>query len=463
MTIQSTATRLALGAVLLAGASTFVRAQDSGALIDALVKKGILSDQEAEDIRADLTRDFGQNTPAGKLDISSNVTRLRISGDARVRYQYDNEVTNPFGTANERDRNRYRYRLRFGALADLGPKWTAGFRFETASSATSTNADLGSGTDNFSKDTDFVYFGQVYVNYRDTDFLGADNVDFRAGKLPHKFFNPGVNGFWIDTDINFEGLAEEAVYANVFGTDGTLSLRAGQFLLNNNAANAGAPLSGAPGAAAGSYTVDPSLLHIVQADYTTKSVTVAPAFVVFGAPAQHDRANNTAALQTRDTDNHTDLATVLVPAEFRAMLASRPVALYATYGHNFSGEDRAHRLAGAVTPAAKRLVDDSSELFNVGVRYGELKNAGDYQLVGEYRSVGNGSYSSLLLDSDFNGGLLNGEGYIFSGSYNWTPAITSTLSYFNSKDIEDNRATGTNRGNGFRRADVVQVDLSAKF
>lgn len=457
MTIPSTATRLALGAALLVGASTFVRAQDSGALIDALVKKGILSDQEAEDIRADLTRDFGQNTPAGKLDISSNVTRLRLSGDARVRYQYDNEVTNPVGAPNERERNRYRYRLRFGAMADLGPKWTAAFRMETASSATSTNADLGSGTDNFSKDTDFVYFGQVYVNYRDTDFLGADNVDFRAGKLPHKFFNPGVNGFWIDTDINFEGLAEEAVYTNVFGTDGTLSLRAGQFILNNNAANAGS------GPVAGGSTVDPSLLHIVQADYTTKSVTVAPAFVVFGAPAQHDRANNTAALQARDTDNYTDLATVLVPAEFRTTLGSKPVAFYATYGHNFSGDDRAYRLAGAVTPAAKRLVDAKSDLFNLGVRYGELKNAGDYQLVGEYRSVGNGSYSSLLLDSDFNGGLLNGEGYILSGSYNWTPAITSTLSYFNSKDVEDNRATGASRGNGFRRADVVQVDLSAKF
>jgi len=74
-----------------AGLCSQASAQDSGALIDALIKKGILSDQEAEDIRADLSRDYATQSSAGKLDISSNVTRLRLSGDARVRYQFDNE------------------------------------------------------------------------------------------------------------------------------------------------------------------------------------------------------------------------------------------------------------------------------------------------------------------------------------------------------------------------------------
>ena len=32
-------------------------AQDSGALVEALVRKGILTNQEAEDIRADLVRE----------------------------------------------------------------------------------------------------------------------------------------------------------------------------------------------------------------------------------------------------------------------------------------------------------------------------------------------------------------------------------------------------------------------
>jgi polyhydroxyalkanoate synthesis regulator phasin len=239
-----------LGGVTL-GSATMAVAQDSGALLEALVRKGVLNDQEAEDIRADLTRDYASQTSAGKLDISSNITRLRIAGDVRFRYQYDNEIPNAStaglsGTAltaaqnaiaaNDRDRNRYRYRIRLGFQADLGPKWTAALRFETASGATSTNADLGSATDNFSKDTDIAYFGQAYINYKDDGVLGADSIDLRFGKLPHKFFNPGVNGFWIDSDINFEGLAQEIVYSGIGLNDSKLSLRAGQFALNNNAA-----------------------------------------------------------------------------------------------------------------------------------------------------------------------------------------------------------------------------------
>jgi polyhydroxyalkanoate synthesis regulator phasin len=449
---------LALLGSLAIGAGTVAHAQDSGALIDALVKKGILNDQEAEEIRADLSRDFATQSSAGKLDISSSVTKLKISGDARVRYQNDNEQANPAGAAGDKDRNRYRYRIRFGVLADLGAKWSAGFRIETASGATSTNADLGGGTDNFDKTGDVVYFGQAFINYKDTDILGADAVDLRFGKLPHKFFNPGVNGFWIDSDINFEGLAQELVYSDVGLKDSTLSLRAGEFVLNNNAANAGVT-SGATV----NNTVEPSMLLMAQAEYATKTWKAAPTIVAFAAPSAHDRSANTPAAQASDTAVYTDLATFLLPFEYTFNVGSKPLAVYATYGHNFQGDERAYRLASAVTPVQKAAVDPDSEIYNFGVRYGENKFAGDYQLTAEYRHIGNGSYSSLLLDSDFNGGLLNGEGFILSGAYSWTPAITSTVTYFNSFNIEENRPAGASRGNGFGEAHVLQVDLSAKF
>jgi len=451
-----------LGSLAL-GAGSIACAQDSGALIDALVRKGILNDQEAEDIRADLTRDYATQSSAGKLDIASNVTRLRLSGDARVRYQFDNEQLNPAGAAGDRDRNRYRYRVRFGALADLGAKWSAGFRLETANSATSTNADLGAGTDNFSKTDDVVYFGQAYLNFRDNDVLGADAVDLRFGKLPHKFFNPGVNGFWIDSDINFEGLAQEVVYNDVGLKNSILSVRAGQFVLNNNAAN-----SAVTSGPLVNNTVDPSMLLMGQVEYAAKmsktsSWKVAPTIVAFAAPSAHDRSATTALAQASDTANYTDLATVLVPFEFITMAGAKPIAFYATYGYNMFGEERAERLASANTPALRALVASDPSIYNAGVRYGENKFAGDYQLVGEYRHVGNGSYSSLLLDSDFNGGLLNGEGFIFSGIYSFTPAITGTITYFNSFNIEENRPVGASRGNGFGQAQVIQVDLSARF
>ncbi|MBC8009576.1 MAG: hypothetical protein H7067_05725, partial [Burkholderiales bacterium] len=86
MITRSTISRFTLGAALLAGGVSLAQAQDSGPLIDALVRKGILTDQEGEELRADLLRDFGTTSP-GKVDLSPTVTKLRIAGDARVRYQ----------------------------------------------------------------------------------------------------------------------------------------------------------------------------------------------------------------------------------------------------------------------------------------------------------------------------------------------------------------------------------------
>jgi hypothetical protein len=456
MITQSALTRLALGTALAVGTASLASAQDSGPLLDALVRKGILTDQEAEDLRADLVRDFGFTSP-GKLDVSSSVTRLRIAGDARVRYQYDNEKENP--SSDNRDRNRFRYRLRFGATASLGPKWSAGFRMETNNSATSTNNDLGgnaatpgsttSVADNFSKNGDGVYFGQVFVQFNDTQVFGAENVDVRLGKFSHKFFNPGVNGFWIDSDINFEGIAEEALYEDVAGTV-DLGLRAGHFILANNASSTT------------DRNVSPSLLHMVQLEVSDLKAgagwRVAPTLVTYSAPSTHD--NVTGAALRNDNNIYSDLTAIIVPAEYVFNLRNgMPLAVYGTYGVNLEGDDRARRLAGSAS------VDDSDHLFNAGLRYGSNKLAGEYQITGEYRYVGNGSYSSFLLDSDFNGGYLNGQGFILSGSYNLTEAVATTVTYFNSFNIENNRAFGgsTNRGNGYGEAQVLQIDLSAKF
>src|SRR5687768_1089471 len=79
---------LAIAAGFSLGLSAF--AQEAGALVDALVKKGILTDQEAEEIRADMSKEFA-TTPAGKLNLNSSVTEMKLYGDLRLRYQYDNK------------------------------------------------------------------------------------------------------------------------------------------------------------------------------------------------------------------------------------------------------------------------------------------------------------------------------------------------------------------------------------
>lgn len=54
-----------------------IRAQDNGALLDLLVRKKLITDQEAEEVRAELTRESA-TTSAGKWKLSTPVTELDL-------------------------------------------------------------------------------------------------------------------------------------------------------------------------------------------------------------------------------------------------------------------------------------------------------------------------------------------------------------------------------------------------
>jgi polyhydroxyalkanoate synthesis regulator phasin len=138
---------LALLGCFAAGLCTQATAQDSGALLDALVRKGVLSDQEAEDIRADLTRDYAM-TNINAVPGSRNVTRLAISG--RIQAQFDNLSTdNEVGADPSATSHFFLRRVYLGARASFGPNWTgnlvydfSGSRFDAAVIDYAVNSDL---------------------------------------------------------------------------------------------------------------------------------------------------------------------------------------------------------------------------------------------------------------------------------------------------------------------------------
>ena len=115
--------------LLFAGAGWLISsptgsAQDAGALIGALVREGVLTEQKAENIRADIQRDLSQ-TSAGKIQLSKSVTELKLYGDLRLRYQYEGRDAQVSQTGNDFQQSRYRFRLRLNAEAKLGREWVA--------------------------------------------------------------------------------------------------------------------------------------------------------------------------------------------------------------------------------------------------------------------------------------------------------------------------------------------------
>src|SRR5256714_8273765 len=175
---------IAAAASLMLG-SAAVRAQDSGALLDLLVRKGLITDQEAEDVRADLVKENAA-TSAGKLKLSTPLTELELYGDARVRYEIRTAEAGPPDTlttpGDNTQRNRFRYRLRLGLRGTLSDDWFFGLRLETSSNPRSTNVtidDEASGGP-FSKGSDGLNVGQAYLGYK-----GSRDVNLTAVRMPN--------------------------------------------------------------------------------------------------------------------------------------------------------------------------------------------------------------------------------------------------------------------------------------
>src|SRR6266550_2563640 len=192
---------LAAAALCVALGGTAARAQDAGALLDLLVRKKLITDQEAEEVRAELIKE-STSTSAGKWKLSTPITELELYGDARLRYEIRSGETDSEDT---QQRNLPRYRLRLGLRGILADDWFFGVRLETGTNPRSTNVtfgdDAGGGNGPFARNSDGVFVGQAYLGYK-----GFKDITLTVGKMP----NPMVLTLMVwDPDINPEGLAEQ--------------------------------------------------------------------------------------------------------------------------------------------------------------------------------------------------------------------------------------------------------------
>ena len=236
--------------------SVGAHAQDSNAaLLDALVKKKILSPQEAQKIKADTEVQDAKvqaEITSNKVRLSDPVKQMDIYGELRLRYFFNEAEEDT--TGDHGVRNRYRYRLRIGDNITLSDNLMIGVLVEANNSAHSANVTLGAGDSTlpdaevFNKGTvatssgvagittgravvgfdaktgkpvygtvvtgetassfvssvnfqDALFFSQVYLRYKPFSWLTLE-----GGKIPNPLISTRM--VW-DPDINPEGLAEQ--------------------------------------------------------------------------------------------------------------------------------------------------------------------------------------------------------------------------------------------------------------
>jgi hypothetical protein len=199
-------------------------------LLDLLIQKGILTQQEADRVEAEAqsrrTNSSAQFTPAppSKWKMDQAIKDVEFFGDARVRYE-DRSAEDPEG--DQIDLHRWRYSLRFGLRGNLFDDFYYGFRMDTGSNPRSPWVTFGTSTSSsssyyygpFGKSEAGLNVGQIYLGWHPQDW-----IDVMVGKMPNPLFTSTM--VW-SANINPEGLAERFKY-----TVGNMDLFAnfGQFI-----------------------------------------------------------------------------------------------------------------------------------------------------------------------------------------------------------------------------------------
>ena len=486
---------MAMTASLVAGAITS-RAQDAGALLDLLVKKKIITDQEAEEVRSELVKDVA-TTSAGKLKLSAPITEVELYGDARVRYEARQGETGPPSTLDRPNdtlrRSRERYRLRLGLRGTLADDWFFGLRIETSTNPRSTNVTFGDDAGPFGKTSDTVGIGQAYLGYS-----GFRDIRLTAGKMP----NPFVNTLMVwDGDINPEGLAEQwkHTFSLSYGGGQTTAAPAeyskdgkttaavtseptrmtidvfanfGQFVYDD--ANPENPL-GARSVSGGRLVPNSDAwifgwqlgakFNFTKTTYLQLAPTIynySGAGDTFNAfySGDPDRLAGTPAVRTaRNQTGINDLLILDVPAEFGFNLGEIPLRIFGDLAINFEGDDRA---IAAGHPEAQ----DERYAYQIGIGIGKIKAKHDWEFKAWWQHTEQYSLDPNLVDSDFFDSRVNMEGVVLQAGYALSDAVIFNLSYGYGEQSDDTLGTGGVGDialNPLHKYQIFQADLNVKF
>ena len=495
------------GSILLLALSPLaMRAQDAGALLDLLVRKKIINDQEAEEVRAELSKEAA-TTSAGKWKLSTPITELELYGDARVRYEYRGGQTADLGAVHDdwQERERERYRLRIGLRGILADDWFFGVRLETSQSARSTNVTFaddtsstsGGGGGPFAKGSDGINVGQAYFGYK-----GFKDITLTVGRMPNPLITTLMT--W-DADINPEGVAEqwkhtfnfsfgggETATAESSGKDGKsvaattssepfklkvdLFANFAQFVYDDS--NPEDPLGargtmhqpGKKGIQLIPNTDAWLMAWQVGARFTfPKNLYAQIAPTLYNYTGNGDTFNthfqggdptlsNAASL----AQNQTGINSLLVfdlPVEIGWKLGELPMRLFADFAVNLEGGARA---AAAGHPDQ----GDQRYAYQIGVGIGQLKVKNDWQINIFWQHTDQYALDPNLVDSDIFDSRVNMQGIVVQGGYALSDAVIFNLTYGYGSRSDTRLGTGGTGDiaiNPLNRYQILQADLNVRF
>ena len=466
----------ALAGSFLAGFGTNAMADSTTDIVNALVSKGVLTEEEG----ALLTKGRAMESEgqakamkkASKLKISDAIDNATVYGDIRVRYE-NRKGSGAEAVANtdvDQTKERNRYKLTLGVKTESG-KWYTDLAMAMGSGGRSDNATFGkSGSSGNFNDKESLFVKRAMVGYKATDWLTVE-----AGRMDNPLYTTPM--VW-DADLTWEGLAEKVKFkagdADVFLTAAQAQYRGERISYDNTTADR---------SVAGLFALQGGARLPINDNTSAKA-----ALTYTRVSSNANRNANDVATRFspgKGTDKYStmkangygtnDLSTIEIPAEINFMAANGVgVRLFGDYVYNTNADERAKgsRLAAAANGANGS--DDTA--WMLGVAIGSAKDLkafegnkmakGDWSARVWYQDVGVWSVDANAVDSDFMDSRVNLKGTVFKAQYNIEDNVFVNLAYGHATRKNNNFGAGGAAGDlalNLDKFDLLQLDLTYKF
>jgi hypothetical protein len=475
---MTTTNKLTLAVAAALALGTTASRADEAALIDALVKKGVLSTKEASHIREDIGKETG--TPGANIKLSDSVSQLKIYGDLKMRYRYDNLDAQLPNSGTGSQRSRFQFRLRLDAEFSLGPDWLAGIELATNENSSAGNQTFDGGFKKYP-----IFISKAYLAWHN------EWARVQIGKTANPFYTTDL--VW-DPDINPSGLFETIDFGKLLAPDETgyvkssyskdgksvapapstrpwdLILNAGQmYYSDNNEFNFDND------SASDAMVFETQLVASYKFSNGIKA-TIAPAwFVENAATLSGFVRNNSFQDNTFVSGASRDINVLLAPGDVSFKIGNLPVKAYWDFAYNVEGRKRTEDIYRLRVLQHDNDPDDfikhhsnrDDMAYLVGVQIGQNKKAGDWSLLANWRETGIAAVDPNIHDDDFALGFSNTKGIKVAGSYNFTDFANLTVTYLWAenirRDLTGGEATSGNMIGNANQANVLLVDFNVKF
>ncbi len=408
-----------LAGSMLMGFGVNAMADSTTDIVNALVAKGVLTEEEGALLTKGRTDEAAGQAKAlkkaGKVSVSDAIDNATVYGDIRARYEMrDGDVLSatPSGLNTESDRARYKITL--GVETKSGNLYSD-IAFSMGDNGRSDNTSFGDVTTGnaYDKSKGAIFVKRAMIGWKATDWLAIE-----VGKMKNPLYMVSAMAF--DHDIVFDGAQEKFNYklgeTNLFANLGQWVYTGKEVASTNGGASTTSRQNmvlafqgGVQQAFADNLSAKAAIGYY---DYTANSSGVTANYI----PTKGN-LNTTASFAVND------LAILDIPVEVNYMVTPNiGVKPYAQYAYNTKGSDR--KAAAGATVAA--LANDDTAWL-VGISVGSAKDLksfegkkmakNDWNANLWYQSVGTYALDQNSVDSDIFDGRLNMEGTVLKAQY----------------------------------------------